>query len=312
MNCIVKGLLVLAILYIVTQMLNKAVEDNTIVELRKLQKWKEDREQTAEIKTEVKEELKTIEAMANEAMANEAIEGFDNKKTVTLFYGTSCPASISFMPTWERIKNGLADDIDKVEVECYSNKDTCTAFDIKIIPTLLITNGVYEKKLSGNMPFDTINEEMRLAGITVDELREGFTSNNNDTTTDECDAILGKDCSSYWFEKRQGDKHCILGGNQLHGCADGSLGSGISPSTSAHSVFGSYVNLCGKTNGEYDDNKLACIIEKHGHSVANLGLQKLDILGHQSKVDAGTHKPSVRNHNYDDNIYLNQIIQSAR
>ena len=309
--CIIKGFLILAILYIATQMLNKAVEDNTIVELRKLQKWKEDREQTAAIKTEVKEELKTIEAMANEAMANEAIEGFDNKKTITLFYGASCPASISFMPTWERIKNGLADDIDKVEVECYSNKDTCTAFDIKIIPTLLITNGVYEKKLSGNMPFDTINEEMRIAGITLDELREGFTSNNN-TTTDECDAILGKDCSSYWFEKRQGDKFCILGGNQLHGCADGSLGSEISPSTAAHSIFGSYVNLCAKTDGEYDENKKACIIEKHRHSVSNLELQKLDILGHQSKVDAGTHKPRVRNHNYDDNTYLNPIIRSAR
>ena len=304
MNCIVKGLIVFAILYIVTQMLNQTVADNAIAELRKQQKWHEDREQNAEIKTEVKEELKTIEAMANEAM-----EGFDNKKTVTLFYGTSCPASISFMQTWERIKNGLGDDVDKVEVECYRDRDTCTEFDIKIIPTILITNGVYEKKMSGNMPFDTINEEMRLAGITVDELREGFTNDN--TTTDECDAILGKDCSLYWFEKRQGDKHCILGGNQLHGCADGSRGSGLSPSTSAHSVFGSYVNLCGKTNNEYDDNKINCIIEKHGHSVVNLGLHNSDILGHQRKIDAGTHKLRLKT-NYDDNIYTHRIIKSAK
>ena len=57
---------------------------------------------------------------------------------------------------------------------------------------------------------------------------------------------------------------------------------------------------------------MACIIEKHRHSVSNLGLQKLDILGHQNKVDAGTHKPRVRNDNYDDNTYLNSIIGSAR
>jgi hypothetical protein len=274
MNCFLKGIIIVIMLYLLTETLNKIVADNTINEFHKLRKWNNARNKQIaindDVSNEVSEEIRTIENMASDT-----IETFNNKKTITLFYGSSCPASLNFMPTWERIKNTLPSDVDKVEVECYRDKATCKKFNIKLLPTVLITNGVYEKQIPGNMPSNEIYTELRLAGITFNELNEPFSNDDTTTTDDNTDNILTTECDNFWFEKQQGPKFCIKGGRKIYGCSDASRDSKLTPFMAAHSVFGAYINTCGRTNGEYDDSKLEYIGKiKHKHSIDNFELNK--------------------------------------
>ena len=111
-NCILKGVLVCLILYIVVRMINETVSDNTITEFKKIQEMQKiDGEIDGEIDREVKEEIRTLEQMAKEEVSlnsnvsgNQVIEKFSDNKKVILFYGSSCPASLNFMSSWNNIK----------------------------------------------------------------------------------------------------------------------------------------------------------------------------------------------------------------
>ena len=310
-NCILKGVLLCLILYIVVRMINETVSDNTITEFKKMREMQKiDGEIDGEIDREVKEEIRTLEQMAKEEVSlngnlsgNQVIEKFSNNKKVILFYGSSCPASLNFMSSWNNIKKSVI-NTDILEVECYQDRESCQRHQIKLLPTLVIYDGKgNEKKLEGNHPYQNVVQELKLFGIQIDELKEGFVV---EAINDEIH-LEEDNCGSTYFERRQGPEFCALNGNPS-GCFDPTSSSNMNSFNSAYDVVGSYLTQYGDNQEQMNE-----CAKKHSHMIREFGLDNPSSLekiqNYQKEIEEGESRPLIKGTNYKEN---NKIISAIK
>ena len=288
-------------------MINKTVSDNTIIEFKKIHEIDE------EINREVKEEIRTLEQMAKEEVSlnnnnnnlstNQVIEKFSNNKKVILFYGSSCPASLNFMPSWNNIKKSVI-NTDILEIECYQDRESCLRHQIKLLPTLVIYDGKgNEKKLEGNHPYQNVVQELKLFGIQIDELKEGFLVEaiNNEIHQEK------DNCGSTYFEIRQGPIFCALNGNPS-GCFDPTSSTNMNSFNSAYDVVGSYL-----TQYEGNQEQMNECAKKHSHMIREFGLDNPlsleKIQNYQKEIEEGESRPLIKGTNYKEN---NKIISAIK
>ena len=308
LDCVLKGIIAFIIIYLVNTILNQEVSKDAIHELRHIQQQqkKEIAYDMKQAHQELQEEFRTIEAMAQENMTT-----LSEDRGVILFYGSGCSESLKLIPTWQRMKQSMPFDVDKLEFEAHNNKPLLDRYGITQLPSVVISVGGSRKILPGARTWDNYKDELELFGIHLDDLKEDFISTPTECPKNEAD----DGCGNFWFEKKQNDtghKYCIHGGGkfpEITGCAEAK--NQLDDYSTAFSVFGSYaISHANKTPEEFQK---CCKI--HKHSVENLGLDNgIELskkLNYKTDENSGKFVAPVDGVDYNDNLKIAQCINYA-
>lgn len=308
LDCVLKGIVTFIIIYLIISILNREVSNDAIHELHHIQELQK-KEMALDMKQaqqEIQEEFRTIEAMAQENMIP-----LSEDKSVILFYGSGCPESLKLIPTWQRMKQSMSSDVNKLEFEAHNNKPLLDRYGITELPSVVISVGERRKILHGARSWNNYKDELELFGIYLDELKEDFVS-----TEEECPKNENDDgCGNFWFEKKQNDtghKYCMHGGGkfpEITGCSEAK--NQLDDYSTAFSVFGSYaMSHADKTPEEFQK---CCKI--HKHSVQNLGLDNgIELskkLNYKTDENSGKFIAPVDGVDYNDNLKIAQCINYA-
>jgi len=108
----------------------------------------------------------------------------DSKAVLMLFYSKTCPYSIDFIPTWEKLKKMKTPSIKFENIEGDSDdNDAFIKYNIKYLPTLILQ---FEEKTDfdvykGDRTIDDIIKFVRLNGINLNTtILEGFVGGDGD------------------------------------------------------------------------------------------------------------------------------------
>lgn len=254
---------------------------------------------------ETSKKIADITQKARQDFAESFVDASAADISVMLFFSQSCVHCQKFYPTWKQVIGNLESGVHNSEIECQKEKTVCKQYNIKMVPTVIVSvNGNETRFNGGNLDSSALADKLASLGVPMKaRSTEAFVDYISAAQVEaEGDTRKSKDPDCPYMSFYEGDpNNYCADSNYLYGCINASPGSGIDAFDGAFGVIASYVNSIPASAIE---KKKKCM-SQYSHIVKSWNLcnplRLMEKRNYSQDIDMNLSKPRFLHVNYNDN-----------